>query len=246
MFVLLILLMGALLFARCEAAELKAAVVKPDVALPATPSTRCAANPSDAEQQGPSLASPTMEMDPQQDLLLLRRLFEKRSHGGRDLQGTDSTSLADCPASVAAAQACLEVNVGSVNTPQRKKCANCYYQRESEALEEYRKRPTINCKLLNDNVCTVVTMWNCLQKCDVRMSALADCKVRALFERVGVNLNCPHVAYRGTNVTFTNDGIVYGYRGKEGCKSGRAGKRQRWLRTTTARGASGTPREASM
>jgi hypothetical protein len=117
---------------------------------------------------------------------------------------------------VAAVQACLEASVGGANTTRRGQCARCYYQRESEALEQYRTRPTLHCKLLNDNVCTAVTMCPCLQSCEGPMSALADCKVRASFERVGVNLTCPRMACRGTNVSFSNDDPAYGYCGHEG------------------------------
>jgi hypothetical protein len=140
------------------------------------------------------------------DIVESRRRHLELLHRLLQDSGSNSSTSSACQAEAEAAQACLDANVGDANSTAGGACLDCYFLKQSEALDDFRNNPTIECNALNDNVCTPVSECTCLERCDNEVSAMADCSLKDAFEGSGIALNCT-IACEGTNVTVAEDDV---------------------------------------
>jgi hypothetical protein len=122
------------------------------------------------------------------------------SGGARLLQNSTTT----CASEEETALSCLSSKVGDLT----EECAECIELKKEEALDEYRLNPTVECGLLNDNICAPVTECSCVEPCDNEISELYHCQIHAAFASDAATAdliaNCT-ISCTGTNVTASED-----------------------------------------
>jgi hypothetical protein len=118
---------------------------------------------------------------------------------------TNSSSSTACQTETTTAQNCLDANVGDANSTAGTECLTCYYDKQAQALDDFRKNPNFECGALNDNLCTPVSECTCLEPCDNEVSAMSNCLFQTAFVEVnGFELNCT-ISCMGTNVSLADD-----------------------------------------
>jgi hypothetical protein len=117
----------------------------------------------------------------------------------------NSSQSSACQTEAATAQSCLDANVGNANSTAGSQCLTCYYDKQAQALDDFRNNPNFECDALNANLCTPVSECTCLEPCDNEVSDMSNCLLQTAFLDVnGFELNCT-ISCVGTNVSAAQD-----------------------------------------